>query len=410
METLTNIPRYLYLNRILPYVNKGVIKVLTGQRRVGKSFILRSVEDEIRKSDPQANFLRINLEDFAFSHITDGADLHAEIADRLSTDRKNYIFIDEIQEVDGFDKVIRSLNLDPGNDVYVTGSNSAMLSNEIASRLAGRSVEIRVHPLSYTEFLEFHSIEDSDEAIETYLMFGGMPYLRNLPDKNTWNEYLADVADALVYRDIVSRHSVRNNDSLQRMLLFLASNIGQLFTAKSISDYLKSQRVAGAVTSVQTFAGYICEACLVNKVKRWDIEGKKHFEIGEKYYFEDLGIRNAIVGYRTADRGALLENAVYNKRLADNYEIKAGVLPKGREIDFVAVKDGERCYIQVALNVDDPATAGREFGNLTGIADNYTKILVTLRDSAPNTHNGIRMLSLRQFLTEKTAHGIGAAK
>ncbi|MDE6269597.1 MAG: AAA family ATPase, partial [Muribaculaceae bacterium] len=144
METLTNIPRYLYLDRILPYVNKGVIKVLTGQRRVGKSFILNSVESELRKSDPQANFIRINLEDFAFSHITDGAALNAEITTRLSSDRKNYIFIDEIQEVECFDKVIRSLNLNPGNDVYVTGSNSAMLSTEIASRLAGRSVEIRV--------------------------------------------------------------------------------------------------------------------------------------------------------------------------------------------------------------------------------------------------------------------------
>ncbi|MDE6270399.1 MAG: ATP-binding protein [Muribaculaceae bacterium] len=285
-----------------------------------------------------------------------------------------------------------------------------MLSTEIASRLAGRSVEIRVHPLSYTEFLEFHSMEDSDEAVDTYLRFGGMPYLRNLPDKNTWNEYLAGVADALVYRDIVSRHSVRNNDFLQRMLLFLAGNIGQLFTAKSISDYLKSQRVAGAVTSVQTFADYICEACLVNKVKRWDIEGKKHFEIGEKYYFEDLGIRNAIVGYRPLDTGALLENAVYNQLLADNYEVKAGVLPKGREIDFVASKNGERYYIQVALNVNDPSTAEREFGNLTVIPDNYTKILITLRDSTPNTHNGIHMLSLRQFFTEKSVHGIGLTK
>lgn len=398
MDTSPNIPRPLYLDRIMPYANKGVIKVLTGQRRVGKSYILRSVESEIRRSAPDANFININLEDFAFSHITDAPSLNAAITSRLSPDRPNYIFIDEIQEVAGFDKVIRSLNLDPRNDIYITGSNSAMLSSEIASRLAGRSVGIKVHPLSYAEFLRFHSFSDSDESVDLYLRYGGMPYLRNLPFASTWNEYLLSVVDALVYRDIVSRHSIRNNDFLQRMLLFLADNIGQLFTARRIAEYLKSQRIVGTVTSVQTYAAYIVDAYIVNRVRRWDIEGKKFFEIGEKYYFEDLGMRNSIIGYRPMDIGALLENAVYNKLILDGYDVKIGVMSKGREIDFVAEKAGERSYIQVALRVDDPDTAIREFGNLADIPDNYTKILVTLRDSAPNTHNGIPMLSLRQFL------------
>lgn len=398
MDTSPNIPRPLYLDRIMPYANKGVIKVLTGQRRVGKSYILRSVESEIRRSAPDANFININLEDFAFSHITDAPSLNAAITSRLSPDRPNYIFIDEIQEVAGFDKVIRSLNLDPRNDIYITGSNSAMLSSEIASRLAGRSVGIKVHPLSYAEFLRFHSFNDSDESVDLYLRYGGMPYLRNLPFASTWNEYLLSVVDALVYRDIVSRHSIRNNDFLQRMLLFLADNIGQLFTARRIAEYLKSQRIVGTVTSVQTYAAYIVDAYIVNRVRRWDIEGKKFFDIGEKYYFEDLGMRNSIIGYRPMDIGALLENAVYNKLILDGYDVKIGVMSKGREIDFVAEKAGERSYIQVALRVEDPDTAIREFGNLADIPDNYTKILVTLRDSAPNTHNGIPMLSLRQFL------------
>lgn len=398
METLQNIPRPLYLNRIMPYVGKSVIKVLTGQRRVGKSYILKSVEEIIRKSDPDANYISINLEDFAFSHITDASTLHAEISGRLSSSTRNYIFIDEIQEVDGFDKVVRSLILNPCNDVYVTGSNSAMLSSEIASRLAGRSVEIRVHPLSYAEFLEFHALEDCEESVDTYLRYGGMPYLRNLPRHQTWNEYLVGVADALIYRDIVSRHSIRNNDFLQRMMLFLADNIGQIFTAKSISDYLKSQRVGGTVGSVQSYADYVCEAYLVNKVRRWDIEGKKYFEIGEKYYFEDLGIRNAIVGYRPMDIGGLLENAVYNRLRTEGYDVKVGVMTKGREIDFVADREGERVYLQVAVTVSDKATAEREFGNLSVLPDNYEKILVTLRDTSPNTLAGIRMMSLREFL------------
>ncbi|MDE5749560.1 MAG: ATP-binding protein [Duncaniella sp.] len=400
MKTLDNIPRPLYLDSITPFVGKNVIKVLTGQRRVGKSYILSSIEEEIRKNDGEANFIRIDLEDFAFSHITDANTLHEAISTRLSVDRRNYIFVDEIQEVKDFDKVVRSLNLNSMNDIYVTGSNSAMLSSEIASRLAGRSMEFKIHPLSYKEFLEFHSAEDSDEAVMLFLRFGGMPYLRNLPKRETWNEYLSGVADALVYRDIVSRHSIRNINFLQRMLLFMADNIGRLFTAKRISDYLKSQKVDGTVASVQTYAEYFCDAYIVNKARRWDIEGKRWFEIGEKYYFEDLGIRNSIVGYRPMDIGGLLENAVYNQLLISGADVKIGAMSKGREIDFIAENGGERKYVQVAVNVDDPATAQREFGNLADIPDDYEKLVVTLRDSAPNTSNGIRQLSLREFLME----------
>lgn len=400
METITNIPRPVYLKKIIPYINKRVIKVLTGQRRVGKSYILKAVEDEIRKSNPTANFITINLEDFAFAHITDASALNGEIVSRLSSDVKNYIFIDEIQEIKDFDKVLRSLNLDPNNDIYVTGSNSAMLSSEIASRLAGRSVEIRVHPLSYTEFLTFHQLSDSDAAVNLYLQFGGMPYLINLPYQSTWSEYLTGIIDTLVYRDIVSRHSIRNNDFLQRMLLYLADNVGQIFTAKRIADYLKSQRISSTVTSVQSYADFMCEAYIINKVRRWDLDGKRIFEIGEKYYFEDLGIRNSIIGYRPMDMGRLLENAVYNKLISDGYDVKIGVMGKGREIDFVAERNNERVYVQVALTVTDSDTAEREFGNLAEIRDNYQKIVVTLRESAPNTQDGIELKSLRQFLSE----------
>ena len=393
------ISRPKYIQRILPYVDKGVIKVLTGQRRVGKSYILRDVENLIRHNNPDANIIRIDLEDFSFSHITTAVELHREITSRLSETKKNYIFIDEVQEVDGFDKVIRSLNLKATNDIYVTGSNSSMLSSEIASRLAGRSVEIRIHPLTYTEFLEFHNLQDSDNTLDLYMQYGGMPYLRNLSSCQTWNEYLVGITDALVYRDVVSRHSIRNNDFLQRLLMFMAQNIGQLFTAKRIADYLKSQHVSGTVSSVQSYADYICDAYIINKVRRWDVVGKRYFEIGEKYYFEDLGIRNSISGYRPGDIGGILENVVYNHLVSEGYEVKIGVMMKDKEIDFIAEKDGERIYIQVALMISNSSTAEREFGNLIDIPDNYEKILITLRDSAPNTYNGIRMMSLRQFLT-----------
>ena len=398
METLAIIPRPHYLDKILPFVNKGMIKVLTGQRRVGKSYILNSVESEIRKMDSDANFVRINLEDFAYSHITTAEALNAEITSKLSSEGRNYIFVDEIQEVEGFERVIRSLNLNPLNDIYVTGSNSAMLSSEIASRLAGRSVEIRVHPLSYIEFLVFHSLDDSDSSLDLYLRFGGMPYLRNLTSQAHWNEYLTGITDALVYRDIVERHSLRNTDFLSRLMMFLADNIGQLVTAKRIADYLKSQRVGGTVSTVQSYVEYICQAYLINRSRRWDIEGKKFFEIGEKYYFEDLGIRNSIIGYRPNDISGILENAVYNQLAFKGYKVMTGIKSQTREIDFVAEKNGEITYIQVALNIDNPDTAERELGNLASIPDNYEKMLITLRDSAPNTQNGIKMISLREFL------------
>lgn len=401
MKTATNIPRNLYLDKIRPFIGKGLIKILTGQRRVGKSYILKSVEKIVSETDTKANIIEVNLEDFAFSHIKDAEGLHNEVASRLSAGKRNYIFIDEIQEVEGFEKVLRSLSLDSDNDIYVTGSNSAMLSSEISSRLAGRSIEIRVHPLSYSEFLAFHSLSDSDESLDCFLRFGGMPYLRNLPDKSTWNEYLSGLADAIIYRDIVARYSVRNNDFLRRLVMFLADNTGQLFTAKKIADYLKSQRIGSTVTSVQAYAGHLCDAFIVNKAMRWDIIGKKFFEIGEKYFFEDLGIRNSIVGYRPNDIGGLMENAVYNQLRINGYDVKVGTLSSGKEIDFVAEKEGERKYVQVALNIDSDVTAERELGNLLEVSDNYEKILVTLRDSAPNTFKGIRMASLREFLSFK---------
>lgn len=392
------IGREKYLSQLRPYIGTGLIKVLTGQRRVGKSYILLSLQEEIKAMYHDANIISINLEDFAFAHITDASALHDEIEGRLVADKKNYIFIDEIQEVPDFEKVVRSLNLNPDIDIYVTGSNSAMLSSEIASRLAGRSIELRIHPLSYREFLLFHNVEDSDESLETFLRYGGMPYLINLPSRETWNEYLSGVTDALVYRDIVSRHNIRNNDFLGRLLAFLADNTGQIYSAKKIADYLKSQRTPVSVNSVQAYINYISEAYIINRVSRWDIEGKKIFEIGEKVFFEDTGMRNAIIGYRPNDIGGVMENAVYNKLVYDNYAVTIGVLSNGREIDFIAERGGERKYIQVALSIDRQSTADREFGNMLEISDNYEKIVVTLRDSTPNSYNGIKMMSLREFL------------
>lgn len=401
MEEIFNIiVRPLYMDRIRPYIGKNIVKILTGQRRVGKSYILKTIAEEIRRMNPDANIISINLENFAFAHITDAASLHTEISSRIIENKKNFIFLDEIQEVDDFDRVVRSLLLNPDNDIYITGSNSKMLSSEMASRLAGRSVEIHVHPLTYREFLQFHSFMDSEESLDAYLRYGGLPYLRNLPAAKTWGEYLSGIADAVVFRDVVSRHFIRNTYFLRRLLLYLADNIGKIFTAKKIADYLKSQRITSSITGVQSYIGYIENAFIVNRARRWDIEGKRFFEIGEKIFFEDLGIRNAIIGYRPNDIGGLMENVVYNHLNSSGYKVTVGVLPQGNEIDFIAEKENEYKYIQVAVSVNNEATMQREFGNLEKIPDNYEKIVVTLRDSSPNTYKGMRQLTLRQFLLD----------
>lgn len=386
------------MDRIRPYIDTALIKILVGQRRVGKSYILKAVAEEVRKRNPRANLITINLEDFAFSHITEAAILHDEIVSRMVSGEKNYIFLDEVQEVEGFDRVVRSLSLDSDCDIYLTGSNSSMLSSEIASRLAGRSVQIHVHPLTYPEFLAFHSCRDSMESLEDYMRFGGLPYLVNLPERKTWLEYISGITDAVVYRDVVSRHSLRNSDFLQRLLRFLADNVGQIFNAKRIADYLKSQRISTSVTGVQSYIGYVEDAFIINRARRWDIEGKRYFEIGEKIFFEDIGIRNSIVGYRPDDIGGLMENIVYNHLVASGFDVKIGVADRGHEVDFIAERDNEYRYVQVALSVLNDETARREFGNLTSIPDNYDKTVVTYSESSPNTYKGIRQVSLREFL------------
>ena len=393
------IERPLYTARLLPYVNKNIIKILTGQRRVGKSYILKFIEGILKERYPDGNFITINLEDFAFSHIKDSKTLYDEIKSRLSTDKRNYIFIDEVQEVKDFDKVLRSIILDDKNDIYVTGSNSSMLSSEIASRLAGRSRDISVHALSYNEFLEFHSWEPSQQTLMWYLQYGGLPFLRNLPDKSTWSEYTEGIINAIVFRDVVARHSVRNSDFLQRLMLFLADNIGQIFSAKKISDYLKSQKISVSVSGVQDYLSYIAGAYIINQCRRWDVEGKKFFEIGEKYYYEDIGIRNALVGFKPNDLSGLIENAVFNHLVIHGYKVKTGQIGKGKEIDFIAEKNAEITYLQVATSIIEEETREREFGNLKKINDNYEKIVITHNDTYPNTYEGIKIFNLLDFLT-----------
>ena len=400
-----NFPRILkkrkgYIDRIKPFMQKSVAKVLTGQRRVGKSFLLYQLIEEILAEEPDANIIYVNLEDFTFSSLQTAEDLHSYIISHSKEKVKNYIFIDEIQDIPGFEKVIRSLLLNEDNDIYITGSNAKMLSGELATYLSGRYIEFKIYSLSYSEFLEFHGLTESETSYELYSRYGGLPYLLNLPlEDETVNEYLKSVYSTIVFRDVVSRYKLRNTLFLEKLIQFLSENIGNLFSAKNISDYLKSQHTAISVNQIQSYTEYLNNAFLIHRVERYDLIGKRVIEIGEKYYFENMGIRNIVIGYRITDKAKILENLVYNHLLYKGYDIKVGYYGD-KEIDFVGEKNGEKLYIQVALKIDSDKTAEREFGNLLKIQDNYPKIVVTEDTFSGNSYEGIRHCSIRQFLME----------
>lgn len=394
----TIVKREDYLNRVLPFMDKNLIKVFTGQRRVGKSYLLFQIMDYLLERDPQAAIVYINKEDIAFSAIQTAQDLHDYVLQQKSNTTKTYVFIDEIQDIENFETALRSLLLHEDLDLYCTGSNAKLLSGDIAGYLSGRAIEMVVYSLSYTEFLVFHSLKDTDKTLEMYFKYGGLPYLKNLVlEEAVVFEYLKNIYNTIVYRDIINRFSIRNVSFLEQLVLFFASNIGSLFSAKKISDFLKSQHINMASNQVQTYSDYLVNAFLIHRVSRYDLIGKRIFETGEKYYFENFGIRNALWGYRLEDRAKIMENVVYNHLLFRGYQVQVGNLGP-LEIDFVAQRTGERLYVQVALSINEPQTMEREFGNLKKINDNFPKVVVTLDGFQGNTHEGILTIDLRSFL------------
>lgn len=390
--------RSLYLDRLRPFMNSNLIKVFTGQRRVGKSYLLYQIIQEVIEQNPEAVVLYINKEDLAFSAIKTAEDLDLYVQNNKSKTAKNYLFIDEIQDIENFETALRSLLLDETLDIYCTGSNANLLSGDIAGYLSGRYIEIQVFSLSYIEFLLFQGLESNAKNLDLYLKYGGLPYLKHLKlEDEIVFEYLKNIYSTIIYKDIIHRYSIRNTPFLEQLVLFLASNTGSIFSSKKISDFLKSQGINIAPNQVQIYISYLSNAFIIRSVARFDIIGKRLFEVGEKYYFENLGIRNALWGYRLEDQGKILENAVYNHLAYCGYKISIGMLG-AKEIDFIAEKNGEKKYVQVALRILEESTYEREFGNLLAIKDNYPKIVITLDAFSGNTVAGIEIVDLETFL------------
>ena len=365
---MKNIIRKPYLDKIEQALGKDIIIVLVGQRRIGKSYLLRQLRDE-KAQNSSANIIFVDKEKKEFDDIRDYHDLNAFIDGHRVKGKTNYILVDEIQDIAEFERTVRSYREEPGTEIVITGSNSLMLSSELTTLIGGRYKEIYVQALSYNEFLTFHQLPDNDDSLAKYINFGGLPGLQKIGlDENDVREYQQDVLNTVLLKDVVMRNNIRNPVFLDNLIRFLADNTGKIISANSISKFMRSQGQSITSTAVINYIKALCETYVIHKVNRYDIHGKRLFESNDKYYFEDNGIRNCLGGgNREGDIEKVMENVVYNHLVRLGYEVTVGQL-QASEIDFVCSKStGERVYVQVAYIIADEATRQREFGNLRAI-------------------------------------------
>jgi len=393
------IKREKYLEKIRPFVGKNIIKVFVGARRTGKTYILYQIIDRIKENDKEANIIYINKEQHEFKTITNDENLYEYVVNKSVGEKNNYVFIDEIQEIDKFELALREL-LIKGFDIYCTGSNAKMLSSDLATHLSGRYIEIPVYGLSYSEFIEFHKLQNNKETLIKYIKYGGSPYLVNLEfDDEIIYGYLRSIYNTIILKDVVSRYNIRDVDFLERLTEYLSDSLGSYVSSKKITDFLKSQRISLSVNTVLNYLQYLTNSFFTDKVQRYDIQGKRIFEINDKYYFRDLGLKHSIVPYRTNDISKIIENLIYNKLVNEGYKVFAGKLGD-REIDFIATRREEKMYIQAAYLLSEEKTIEREFGNLLEINDNYRKIVVSADDFAISDYKGVEHKNILQFLVE----------
>ena len=401
------IKRELYMKRIRPFIGNELVKVLTGIRRSGKSVMLDLIKEELLASGIDGGqFISLNFENMSNAHLCTAQALHDEIIHRASEIKgKVYLFFDEIQEVDAWEKCINSFRVELDCDIYITGSNAKLLSGELATYLAGRYVEFVIYPFSFGEFMELYRTVSPDadprQCFNQYLTMGGMPYLANLRyEEAASRQYLRDLFNSVELKDIVKRNNIRDVDMLERIIACITSNIGTTFSSTAISKYLKSE---GRSVSPETVLNYIkacTDAFLFYQVKRQDLQGKKILTVNEKYYVADHGIREAVFGGNRKDINLVLENMVYLELLRRDYTVTVGKVGD-KEIDFVCENQGNKLYVQVAYLLASEETIQREFGVYHQVRDNFPKYVVTL-DEFDMSRDGIKHRNIRDFLLEET--------
>lgn len=396
--------RKTYLDQIIPLIDKNLIKVLTGVRRSGKTVLLQQIQDYLLQHGRRKNnVVYISFESKANAHLKNSDALYAYLIDAAKkADGKTYIFLDEIQTVSSWEEVVSSLLVDLDCDIYITGSNSKLLSGELATLIAGRYIQIHVYPFTLSEAKEITQQNGtfvSDDALFLdYLRYGGLP-LRFSLEEISVEPYLSDTYDAIVVKDIIQRNKLNDSALLNLLLSFLMDNIANPFSARSIVSALAANGIRTSVDTVLAYIGYIKNAMIISSVQRYDIKGKKLLTAGEKYYAVDLGLRNVIKASDEIDFNKLYENVVYLELLSRGYDMKVGKTDN-YEIDFVAYKGKERIYVQVCYLLASPETVEREFGNLERINDNYPKYVIS-GDLPDFSRNGIRHFNIVRFLLDK---------
>lgn len=392
-----------YFTKIDPFVCKPVIKVITGIRRSGKSSFMKMLIDRFHESGVKKNdIIYISKELLEFDFIKNYSDLYKYIKSKLQKNKnQKYLLIDEVQDITGWEKAVNSLLAENAADIYLTGSNSRMMSSEFATLLTGRYVIISMFPLSFKEFLKFREtvkIGTTEDEFSLYLKYGGLPGIHYLKfDDEVVFQYINSIYYTILLKDIVERHQIRDVELLEKITRFIFDNCSSITTAKKISDFLKSQHVMIGVQTVQNYISYLQDAFLINRTGRYDIKGKKHLELLDKFYFSDSGIRHSILKYKSEDIAKLLENTVYLELLRRGYEVSVGKLDN-LEIDFIAEKTNEKLYIQVCYLLASKETEDREFAPLEKIEDNYPKIVLTMDKFWGGDRNGIIRKNIIEFL------------
>lgn len=400
------IKRKTYMARIRPFIGKDIVKVLTGIRRSGKSVMLGLIKDELFATGVSpSQVISINFENMGNSRLCDAESLHGEILGRVKgIQGKVYLFFDEIQEVQDWEKCINSFRVELDCDMYITGSNARLLSGELATYLAGRYVEFVIYPFSFAEFTELYKTvcpeANPSQCFTKYLTLGGMPYLANLGyDEAASGQYLQELYNSVELKDVVKRNGIRDVDMLERIVSYVTANIGTTFSSTSISRYIKSE---GRNVSPETVINYVkacTDAFLFYRVRRQDLQGKRILSVNEKYYMADHGIREAVFGGNMRDINLVLENIVYMELIRRGYAVTVGRQGE-REIDFVCERQKEKLYVQVCYLLASEETVRREFGAYDGIRDNFPKYVVSM-DELDMGRDGIKHFNIRDFLMAK---------
>lgn len=394
------INRQKYLDKLISQKDKDIVKVITGIRRCGKSVLLFNIYYDYLLSIgvKKENIIKINLETKRNEGLRDADALYNAVVEQIITDEKYYVFIDEIQFVDGFEDIVNGLRVDYNCDVYITGSNSKLLSKDINTKMRGRSIEIKVYPLSFAEFYAYYG-GDKRQCFNNYLMYGGLPYLVTEDDNKNKVEYLKMICDTVVGKDIIDRHGIRQGNLFEAVIEFLCSNIGSYVSANKIADTLKSNGYSKVThDTIGNYLDFVCDAYLFYKAQRYDIKGRQYLKTLNKYYISDLGIRNSKLNYRQIEITHSLENIIYLDLIRRGYIVDIGK-NNVKEIDFVARDDKNLYYIQVAYTLSDPEKNEQEVSSFYGLDDGYKKIVITMDDDPfVNLKNGYKKVNVFDFL------------